>query len=197
MPIELAEHRKKYLEQAISTKSKVSFRDNRHGRWIDTTITPIFNDVGHVTSLMIISVDITEEVYLKDKLQEVEQELETFISNLPGFAYRCKNDANWTMEFMSEGTYELTGYHVQNLLDNATLSYADLIHADDRAMVQEMTQHAIELKQPYRYSYRIRTADNQEKWVYEEGKGVYDGHGNLQALEGLILSTYPQNNKPN
>ncbi|MCG8696824.1 MAG: hypothetical protein MI922_02125, partial [Bacteroidales bacterium] len=39
----------------------------------------------------------------KELLEESERRLKRLMSNLPGMAYRCLNDDNWTMEFVSEG----------------------------------------------------------------------------------------------
>jgi diguanylate cyclase (GGDEF)-like protein/PAS domain S-box-containing protein len=192
LPPDIAKSRKKYLEQSISTQSKVSFRDYRYGKWIDNTIAPIFNNDGDITSLVLIGFDITDQFNQKEKLQATEQKLEGFISNLPGIAYRCKNDANWTMEFMSDGSYELTGYPSQYLYDNSTISYGDLIHPDDRSMIWETIQQSIKLQQNFRFTYRIKTADNQEKWVYEQGKGIFDSEGNLLTLEGFITDITQQ-----
>ncbi len=49
----------------------------------------------------------------QESLRESQRMLSTLIGNLPGMAYRCLNDENWTMEFISEGSHDL-------LLDSAT-----------------------------------------------------------------------------
>lgn len=192
LPPELATQRRKYLEQSIATQSKVCFRDMRHDRWIDNSITPILDNDGKITSLVILGLDVTDQINRENKIQEVQGQLEMLMSNLPGIAYRCKNDPNWTMEFMSNGAYELTGYLADDLFHNLTCSYADLIHEDDRAMVRENTQHALKLKQNFKYTYRIKTAANEEKWVFEQGKGVFDGEGDLVAIEGFITDITAQ-----
>jgi hypothetical protein len=42
------------------------------------------------------------------KLHEKERMLATLMSNLDGMVYRCRYDSQWTMEFVSEGCYQLT-----------------------------------------------------------------------------------------
>lgn len=112
--------------------------------------------------------------------------------NFPGMAYRCRNSASWSMEFVSPGCVALTGYQPEQFLPNGNLSYADLIHPHDQAMVWDMVQAAIALQQPFQMIYRIQTADGQEKWVWEQGVGVLGATGALEALEGFILDITPQ-----
>ena len=56
-------------------------------------------------------------------LRENERSYSVLLSNLPGMAYRCKYDRNWTMLFVSEGCLELTGYPSSSLIYNAELTF--------------------------------------------------------------------------
>jgi two-component system response regulator len=119
-------------------------------------------------------------------LKETQRRLITLLSNLPGMAYRCRNDKDWTMEFVSEGCMDITGYPPDDLIDNKTVSYGDLIHEEDRGHVWGEIQKALEAKEHFQIFYRIRTAGGEEKWVWEKGRGVYSLGGELVALEGFI-----------
>jgi PAS domain S-box-containing protein len=118
-------------------------------------------------------------------LEESQRTLTTLMENLPGMAYRCRNDRHWTMEFISQGCLALTGYQSADLLHNRTLSYAQLIHPDDREMVWDVIQAAVEAEEPFQLVYRIITASGEEKWVWEQGTGVLSPAGDV-ALEGFI-----------
>jgi diguanylate cyclase (GGDEF)-like protein/PAS domain S-box-containing protein len=118
-------------------------------------------------------------------LRENQRTLATLMSNLPGMAYRCLNDERWTSEFVSEGCFELTGYTQQDFT-SGRVSYADLTHSEDRERVRIETQAAVDERQPFQFTYRINTADGWERWVWEQGRGVYDENGTIQALEGFI-----------
>lgn len=127
-------------------------------------------------------------------LRESQRSMATLLSNLPGMAYRCHNDTDWTMEFVSEGCQDLTGYLPSDLLGNARVAYADVIHRDDRAEVWQAIQAALAERRPFQLVYRIRTADGREKWVWEQGRGVFGSAGNLLALEGFIADITERRN---
>ena len=120
--------------------------------------------------------------------QHSQFSLSMLMSNLPGMVYRCLNDRDWTMEFVSEGCLELTGYKPSDLIGNKRVAYNSLIHPHDQPLVREQVQKALEAREPFRVVYRIQTAAGEEKWVWEQGQGVFSKNGELIALEGFITN---------
>jgi diguanylate cyclase (GGDEF)-like protein/PAS domain S-box-containing protein len=112
--------------------------------------------------------------------------LDLLLSNLPGVVYRCRNDSSWTMIFLSAGIEKLTGYFPSAFTGEDAMSYASLIHPDDRAQVSADTKTAIRERRPFQLSYRITTATGKLRWAWEQGSAVFDEHGNVEALEGFI-----------
>ena len=142
-----------------------------------------------VTALMLywlVDRDMAAIQRSQEELRESQRTLATLLSNLPGLAYRCSNDRDWTMEFVSEGCYALTGYHPEDLVNNSRISYAQLIHPDDQDMVWNQVQAALQENQPFQLIYRIITAGGSVKWVGEQGRQVPSPSGGPPALEGFI-----------
>src|SRR5215470_9460905 len=81
--------------------------------------------------------------------------LETLLGNLEGMVYRCRNDAHWTMEFVSDGCARVTGYPPEDLLLNGRLSYEELTHPEDRARVRQVINAALAARGRFELEYRI------------------------------------------
>ena len=130
--------------------------------------------------------DLTKQKVAENKANEAQRKLETLIANLPGIAYCCKNDSAWSMEFISSGVQTITGYPSADFTSGKR-SYADLIHDEDRKRVWKIVQAALKRKQSFTAEYRLISATDEEKWVWEQGCGVFNSeNGTVIALEGFI-----------
>lgn len=136
---------------------------------------------------MAIIQDVSERKIMENALQESERSKSVLLSHLPGMAYRCKFDRAWTMEFISDGCLELTGYTIEDLLDNRKMSFNDLMAPEYREILWEEWNRILPKGLKLKYEYEIITATGERKWVLEMGQGIYDGKGNVEALEGIII----------
>ena len=131
--------------------------------------------------------DINERTIAKEALEESERSKSVLLSNLPGMAYRCLYDRKWTLLFVSEGCYELTGYRPENLVNSKDLSFNDLIKEEYREMLWLEWGRILAQHSTFRSEYFITTASGESKWVLETGQGVYGRDGSVEAIEGIII----------
>lgn len=108
------------------------------------------------------------------------------MDNIPGVFYRCACDEHYTMFHMSAGIHTLTGYSIDDIVENKTLSFASLIHADDIDMVDNAVDLAVERHEPWDVEYRLGRKDGTYVWVSEQGIAAYDEHGKVQFLDGFV-----------
>lgn len=124
---------------------------------------------------------------LGTNLREEQRKLATLMGNLPGMVYRCKHDPSWSMEFVSAGSQGLTGYAPEDLIDNRTVAFADLVNPQDQERVWEHVQASVEQKSLFQVEYRLLDSRGRERWVVDQGCGVFTPDGRLLAIEGILL----------
>jgi PAS domain S-box-containing protein len=130
--------------------------------------------------------DITIRKRIEEDLRESRRQHAAMLARLPGMAYRCGNDRGWTMQFVSSGCLELTGYAPDDLIGSKKVSYSDLIRPAYREPVWEEWQRVLREHRRFEGEYEITTMSGDVRWVWERGEGVYDEKGNVIALEGFI-----------
>ncbi|MDZ8118724.1 PAS domain S-box protein [Pontiella agarivorans] len=149
-------------------------------RWWSISTAPLPNH--HIIGF---AQDITQRIEMTAALKKSREQYSTLLSNLPGMAYLCDCDKNWTMRFISSGCLEITGYAPQAIIGSRLVSFAELMHPDDRTRVFEAVQMSLRKKTHFEQEYRIRTQTGQVKWVSERGIGREDSAGNT-VIEGFI-----------
>lgn len=160
--------------------------DFRAGFWNEYSINPVIESDGKCSKVAVFSRDISEQKEAIEKLNEIQRDQATLISNLPGFVYKCLDDKDWTMRYLSSGFEQISGYKPEEIIDNKSISYNEIIHPDFRTMVFEKWQDAIRKRIMFKGDYKIIRKDGEEIWVLEQGRGVFDETDKLIHIEGFI-----------
>jgi len=162
-------------------------------RWLTETSIARLDVDGVFTGFIGACLDITEQKQAQKAIYESQRMLATLMSNLPGMVYRSAADEKRSMLFVSEGCIDLTGYVPVEFTDSHKLThFIDIIHPQDRQPFFDVLEHALQNKQPYKHSYRILSRSHQEKWVFEQGQGVFNELHELQFIEGFIIDITEQ-----
>jgi len=119
-------------------------------------------------------------------LQQSEQRYRSMLENLPGIVYRCQNDTDWNMLFISDEVETLTGFTADDFTTNRTVSFTQLTFEDDIPRLYHTVQQALAKQQGYDVQYRITTRRGEVKWLQELGRGIFTADGQLQYLDGFI-----------
>ncbi len=122
----------------------------------------------------------------KKKKFDIYHNYISLLENYNGMAYRCLNDENWTMKYVSKKTYELIGYLEDEIIDNKIICFEEIIHPKYRENLRRIWENAINNHEDFQAEYIIITKKNTEKWVFETGHAVYNDKGEILYIEGFI-----------
>lgn len=160
--------------------------------WTNLTIGTLIGDAHSSDMHLCILEDISARKHAEQALLETERSKAVLLSHLPGLAYRCKYDHDWTMEFVSEGCEALTGYPPESLVGNRDLSYNDLIAPEYRELLWAEWELVLRQNRHFRYEYELIVRDGGRKWVLELGQFVFAEDGTIAALEGMVIDISEQ-----
>ena len=118
--------------------------------------------------------------------------IESVASRLNGFFYRCQNDAGYTMLFMTEGIETLTGYPVNDFLNNRVRTFTSIVDPQDGGAVDAAVGAGVEKRAKWEIDYRLIKRDGHPLWIHESGAGVFDANDQLLFLEGVCIDISPQ-----
>lgn len=155
--------------------------------WTDMKIVHFLDSLRDNPMHLCLLDDISTEKEIENSLIESERSKSVLLSNLPGMAYRCIFDSDWTMQFASAGSIKLTGYNPEDLINNKVISFKDLIAPEYRELFWNEWTRVITDRVPFRCEHEIIMATGERKWAVGLGQGIYNEHGDIESLEGIVL----------
>lgn len=127
--------------------------------------------------------DITEQKRAEAALRDSEASLAN--------AQRIANLGNWDWDIVtgelrwSDQIYRIFGLEPQEF-DATYEAFLQMVHPDDRAMVQAAVERALHEREPYAIDHRIVRPDGEERVVHEQGEAVFDVSGKPVRMAGAV-----------
>ena len=161
---------------------KTMFRENR--------LTPIINDLGECTHLLIISRDITKNKLAKAALKESDSRLKLAIEAAHQGLWDWNIRTN--VNYLSPDFYRILGYQYYEEPPipfkpdyDQWLSH---VHPDDRSKVAHFQQRYLDEEIPkYEVELRVRCKDGSYKWIASKGQIVQKNRSGIPIrMVGII-----------
>ena len=130
--------------------------------------------------------DIRSRKQMEETLRHSEKQHRTLISNLPGVTFRRQLDQYATPLFLGGAVEALTGWQVEDFLENE-VRFTDILHPDDVDAFWRQVGDALARSEPYTMEYRIIHRDGNVRWVTESARGIYGADGHLQWVDGVMM----------
>ncbi len=160
--------------------------------WLHFTMTTLKVKQQEEYSHLCLIEDITIQKELEESLLKSENSKGVLLENLPGMAYRCNYDREWTMQFVSSGCEGLTGYKPSALIGNREHSFNEIILPKYREHLWIQWKIVMENRGQLAEEYEIEMASGKIKWVYELGKVMFNEKNEVEALEGILIDITKQ-----
>lgn len=172
--------------RSFSIEKRIILPDGKV-RWVSV----FYNIIEYIkeatfTTLIIVN-DITKFKEFELEYKETEASKQRIVKSLPGVVYRCKNDEFYTMVFISDMIYNLSGYTPEEMIGNNKTPFSNIIAKNHADRVRDDWNKAIKTKTMFRLQYEIVTKSGKRRWVLEQGEAIYDENGDVFELEGIII----------
>ncbi len=141
------------------------------------------SESGEVESISTIMRDISQQKQTEERLRENEANLRE--------AQEIARMGRWDLDLVagrlvwSDGIFDLFGVSRESFAASYE-AFLEMVHPDDRAMVDNAYRTSVESGTPYEIEHRLLMKDGRIKWVSEIGRTEYDETGRPARSFGTV-----------
>jgi PAS domain S-box-containing protein len=140
------------------------------------TDTPVHDEQGNLAGIIGVSTDITE-IKKMEELRRSEERFRLLAENAQDLIYRYHLKPTPGFEYVSPSATSIIGYTPEEYYADPELHFK-IVHPDDRHLIEEALRSPESL-----ITIRWLRKDGGVIWIEQRSKAIYDGAGELVAIE--------------
>jgi two-component system sensor histidine kinase/response regulator len=178
---------RRHLEQKEPYDVEVRLRQkNGQWRWIRARGQAEWDSAGNPVRMAGSHTDVTFQKAADAALRESEARFRALVGNVPGAVFRLRNDAHFSLQFMSEGIEPIAGRPASEFT-SGQLAFQEFIPEEYRGEVLRTVSRSLVTREPFQVEFQVLHADGTRRWVEVQGRGVVMEDGSQPCLDGIIL----------
>src|ERR687898_1192930 len=142
------------------------------------TDTPVHDEQGNLAGIIGVSTDITE-IKKMEELRRSEERFRLLAENAQDLIYRYHLKPTPGFEYVSPSAIAIIGYTPEEHYADPELHFK-LVHPDDRHIIDDVLRSPESL-----ITIRWLGKDGGVIWIEQRTKAIYDGAGEVVAIEGI------------
>ncbi|QHJ10446.1 Sensory/regulatory protein RpfC [Paraglaciecola mesophila] len=191
MPNERIAEFNQYLDMRLSgthpdktNKGRDTTIYQKNGRLIPIRLAIGFVELGQESNFVAFISDLRYRVEMERALRQSEAQFRSLISNIPGIAYRCVDNEERPMVFISDAIESISGYPASDYVGTPPKRYFhEHVHPDDI----EETVAKVNGQHLYKVEYRIYNAKGEIRWLLGYGTHAENTETGEKWLDGFIM----------
>lgn len=152
--------------------------------WSELNISPVYDQTNSLTHYIGIQTDITERQKAATELLVSQQRLQYLLASSPAIIYTSRIGGDFGAVFVSDNVNILLGYESREITQNSHF-WISHIHPEDQPRVLAILNEVLEQKQ-HKLEYRFLHQDGTYRWLYDQGRVVWDEADNPVEIVGCI-----------
>ncbi len=180
--------KKKVLDTGQPIKTELILTINEQPTFYDLLIEPIKNAEGKVEGLSGVSLNITEKVIARKKIEEREQKFRLLADSMPQLIWT--GDANGNLNYFNQSVYDYSGLTEEEV--KRENGWLNIVHPDDREENIKRWLNSVNTGADFKLEHRFRRYDGEYRWQLSRAKPQLDEKGNIQMWVGTSTDIQDQ-----
>lgn len=156
---------------------------HKNGHLIDVRLGISHVSLPHDHYFVAFISDIRQRLQMENALRENEAKFRSLVANIPGVAYRCLDQKNWPLIFISDACVQMFGSPADAFLASPQRkTLQDMIHPDDLEYVNASRRES----DTNVLQYRMQKHNGDIIWVLEQFNRI-EQDGQVAQLDGFIM----------